>query len=399
MLLMQKMDSPHPSTLVGTPVAQARWTPPTFSFEPASEPIGRKQIFHALNWLTSNDCNLGRSIRPTMIEWGFGATLTSIVKPVMHALKYGYCLVTPPPMVKYNCSSFSTLFQPLTTPESVACDDKCDEDVESALQARHDRSGCSVYYSMPTEYNHMGFPVNFESTTVKKCNEKYSDALRGADALPDLVRGKLDYFETVAYIQARMLRPSDAMMADIERAKQAMGWPKPGTPVLSVHYRAGDSCLEEDVTLGRSCEPFSHHMTYVHQLAGLYGIKHIYLATDSPTAIEQTKTYANYTFLYSTAVSRGGVKSKVELDVALHEGLVDGCEEGKESLLDIHLLGQGDALVSKFSSNMARVAYGLMYARHNRHVPFISLDNAWCFDFGVASRVDATGRSDKKFFC
>lgn len=187
-----------------------------------------------------------------------------------------------------------------------------------------------------------------------------------------------------------------------------MGWPPEGTPVLSLHYRAGDACLEEQVTLGRKCEPFSASMAAANQLASKYGIRYIYLATDSAklTSSGELSSYSNYTFLFAPTVSRGGVRDHVELDKALHEGLIDGCQEGTESLLDIHMLAQGDALVSKFSSNMARVAYSLMYARKLGYAPFISMDNKWCFDFGVASRVDASdtanggqGADHKLFYC
>ena len=79
-------------------------------------------------------------------------------------------------------------------------------------------------------------------------------------------------------------------------------------------------------------------------------------------------------------------------------GLIDGCEEATESLLDIRLLGLGDALVGKFSSNIARVAYSLIFARRRAYMPFISLDNEWCFDFGVRSRPGTTDATAKDLF-
>lgn len=207
----------------------------------------------------------------------------------------------------------------------------------------------------------------------------------------------MDWFQATSLIQARALRPSDEMAAQVDAAKRMLGWPADGTRVISVHYRAGDACLEEDVTLGRRCEPFSNEMQAVHELAAKYGISHVYLATDSEKAIAETKAYANYTFMYMP-FNRGGVNNKVELDTALYHGLIDGCREGKQSLLDIYMLAQGDALVSKFSSNIARVAYAMMFARQRTYAPFVSLDNSWCFDFGVASRIDATNKSNTKMF-
>jgi len=337
-----------------------------------------------------------------MVEWGFGATLTSIVKPVMHALNYGYCLDTPPAMLKYNCSDFSTLFQPIGTPMASQCGSACDG-IGDKIVLRDDTMACGPTYSKTVVYNEMGFPLNFEETDMRACNEKYSDTLQGSDALPgvlgQMLSSQMGFFPLVSFIQARALRPSDYMQTRINAAKKAIGWPAAGTKVLSVHHRAGDACLENSDTLGRKCEPFSVTMEKANILAGKYGIKHIFLATDSNAVIDGLSNYTNYTFLYNH-VSRGGVKDHVELDKALKQGLIDGCSEGMDSLLDIQLLAAGDALIGKFSSNIARVAYSLMFARQSAYPPFISLDNYWCFDFGVKSRPGApeTGAANNQMF-
>ena len=55
--------------------------------------------------------------------------------------------------------------------------------------------------------------------------------------------------------------------------------------------------------------------------------------------------------------------------------------------------------VCKSRSKLNAQAFALMSARGGCLRPYVSLDAAWCFDFGVASRVDATGRSKKLFYC
>jgi len=393
--------------MMGSPVMNSRYLPDMTSRENKAVSKEAKLLFEAqIDHLTGGSCAMGRTIKPAMIEWGFGATVTSIVKPVMHALQYGYCLATPPPMVKYNCSEWATLFQPLHFPEVGQCGASCENAQKSSATSLHkleDDSGCDQVFSFQTQYNEMGFPVSFESPVVKACNERYSDAFHGATALPEVLRtAGMNWFEATALIQARTLRPSQSITEKLNDAKRKMGWPAPGVPVIALHYRAGDACLEEDVTLGRRCEPFSNEMQAVHEIAHKYGIRHIFLATDSDKAISEAAAYKNYTFMYLPQ-QRGGqndVRQRVELDKALHMGLIDGCHEGIDALLDIYLLAQGDALVGKFSSNIDRVAYALMFAKGRAYAPFISLDNAWCFDFGVASRVDATGSNiSKKFYC
>ena len=85
---------------------------------------------------------------------------------------------------------------------------------------------------------------------------------------------------------------------------------------------------------------------------------------------------------------------------AQHDGLIDGCSEGVDTMIDIGLLAQAQFLVGKFSSNIDRVAYSMMVAQTGMYQPFISLDNAWCFDFGVSSRVDVSNPSNPKtYFC
>lgn len=46
---------------------------------------------------------------------------------------------------------------------------------------------------------------------------------------------------------------------------------------------------------------------------------------------------------------------------------------------DLGALSACDAVVAKFTSNMARLAYELISARLGRVAPFVSLDSPWCF--------------------
>ena len=46
---------------------------------------------------------------------------------------------------------------------------------------------------------------------------------------------------------------------------------------------------------------------------------------------------------------------------------------------DLHALSSCDAMVGKFTSNLARLVLELISARLGRVAPYISLDAAWCF--------------------
>ena len=66
-------------------------------------------------------------------------------------------------------------------------------------------------------------------------------------------------------------------------------------------------------------------------------------------------------------------------------------------LFDLLLLGESAALVGKFTSNLDRIAYALMSARGGCLRPYVSLDAAWCFDFGV--RGSGVGVNGTRFQC
>lgn len=63
--------------------------------------------------------------------------------------------------------------------------------------------------------------------------------------------------------------------------------------------------------------------------------------------------------------------------------------------MDLLLLSEGDGFIGKFTSNLDRIAYSLMAARAGGILPFVSLDSAWCSDWGRNAGESVFGR----FFC
>mmetsp|Transcript_3254 Transcript_3254/g.6410 ORF Transcript_3254/g.6410 Transcript_3254/m.6410 type:complete len:263 (-) Transcript_3254:242-1030(-) len=207
------------------------------------------------------------------------------------------------------------------------------------------------------------------------------------------------FFPSVSLILQYALRLSPTQEARAAAEQKAMYWPK-DAPILGVHFRAGDACLEDEITLGRRCDDFDTYMDKVDEVASKYNISHIYLATDSDEVIETLHKYSNYTFHFIASVGRGGLRNKIPIDDLLHSGRVDGCKEASDALMDLHFLAQTDAFVGKFSSNIDRVAYNLMFARTRSYHPVVSLDNEWCFDFGVKSRENGVSKTNTElYFC
>jgi hypothetical protein len=350
----------------------------------------------------SADCK-GPSFQPNLCEWGFGSTMNSIVKPAMHALKYGYCMKDPAGWKKFNCSSWQTLFEPVSksvlTEEMDAKLSTVVGGNEPSASTPEDKTGCAKVFSKKITYNKIGQPTFFFEDDYKKCVENYSFEAHGDEMLPESHK-KIGMFASVSLILNHMWRPNKAVEATIAKKKSDMNWPADGTPILGIHYRAGDACLEEEVTLGRKCDKFDYYMKSANLMQKKYGIKHIYLATDSDTVIDTLDKYPNFTFHYQKGIGRGGIRNKVPVDDLLHSGRLNGCDEAGSTFIDTHLLGSCHAFVGKFSSNIDRIAYNLMFARTRRYQPHISLDNNWCFDFGVKSRIDGISDSNtEKYYC
>ena len=124
-------------------------------------------------------------------------------------------------------------------------------------------------------------------------------------------------------------------------------------------------------------------MPQVHALAARYGIRHVFLATDSPDVVaEALRDYShNLTWHYQRNPQRRGVRKR-KIETQLQRGEIDGFLEGAYYLVDALLLAQTDVLVGKFTSNLLRIALELQVGRGRCVRPFASLDGSeWCFDF------------------
>ena len=183
----------------------------------------------------------------------------------------------------------------------------------------------------------------------------------------------------------RLLRPSGRIEAMARAAAAEAGWDfGQETRVLGLHVRHGDACSRRERRLKkRSCDPLSAYMPQVYALAARYGIRHVFLATDSPDVVaEALRDYShNLTWHYLRNPQRRGVRKR-KIETQLQRGEIDGFLEGAYYLVDALLLAQTDVLVGKFTSNLLRIALELQVGRDRCVRPFASLDGSeWCFDF------------------
>ena len=134
-------------------------------------------------------------------------------------------------------------------------------------------------------------------------------------------------------------------------------------------------------------------MRAVRRLSRGLGVRTIYLATDSPSVVQQAAEYPEYEWLhYEEAISfstKANPKDQ-KWDFVLKnnkERSASGESDNPNmriatlTTLDVYMLSQCDLFVGKFSSNFFRAAYELKAASCDCAAPFESLDHAWCFDW------------------
>ena len=160
-------------------------------------------------------------------------------------------------------------------------------------------------------------------------------------------------------------------------------------PTVSMHVRQGDSCdswipravsnlrVHTDVSgpkadWSRSCFELSVYMDKLDHLRRKYGVKIVFLATDSPKMIQLTKQYTEYEWIFVTMDrhafdrDRGWINEHVD---TVHSGMIL-----YSAVADVELLKQGDIFLGTFASHYSKLIYFTMVGEKMRLVPFVSLD-------------------------
>jgi len=196
---------------------------------------------------------------------------------------------------------------------------------------------------------------------------------------------------------AWLLRPDDAFREHLAELKGSFGWEQ-SRPILGLHIRHGDSCNPHQEVVGlRKCQGLEAYMPAIRKLAGTYGYKAIYLATDDAEVMRRAP--ADFPeFQWMLSPSRRAQNRSAELNQ--HEnrsGSVNMAAEYRDVLTDLFMLADADGFVGKFTSNVDRIAYSLGFGRRGCAVPMESLDSLWCSSWG--NRVGRSLSSRRNFSC
>ena len=137
---------------------------------------------------------------------------------------------------------------------------------------------------------------------------------------------------------------------------------------------------------------FNRYAPHVANLVKVYGYRSLIVTTDSDIALgaleaELPKWGLQALQIYTRDTKRIGpeIFGRVQrLEHAYGKGkdhtgpLVESWTEFYGFTVDLNLLAACDGFVGKFTSNLARIAFALMAARHQCMLPYVSLDSYYC---------------------
>ena len=157
-------------------------------------------------------------------------------------------------------------------------------------------------------------------------------------------------------------------------------------PSVSMHVRQGDACdkmvntVNEKITSVlmptnnyRICYSVDVYMSKLYKLKELYGVKRVYLATDSQDMIDRTYIEKEFNWIYIN-VTRDIFNSRTFVDHRMKNEEIFRQIALFSAVADLELMRRGDIFLGAFSSHYSKMAYYLMSGSKMRPIPFISVD-------------------------
>ena len=155
-------------------------------------------------------------------------------------------------------------------------------------------------------------------------------------------------------------------------------------PSVSMHVRQGDACdivtndVNEKITTAtdnnrRKCYSVDAYMSKLYKLKELYGVKRVYLATDSQDMIYRTFAEKDFNWIYIN-VTRDAFNSRTYVDHRMRQETSFREIALFSAVADLELMRRGDIFLGAFSSHYSKLSYYLMSGSKMRAIPFISVD-------------------------
>ena len=176
-------------------------------------------------------------------------------------------------------------------------------------------------------------------------------------------------------------RPNARLKAKLDKHKRELG--RMQRPVLGLHVRKGDACGDRG-----ECRDIEDYMPTIKKMQAKYGYKTVFLATPDPGVLkpEHLQKFPDVTFKFLQTTNTTELMHKLhyrKIDDAIAKGVVDAGDEFDEAMISAYMLADADGFIGGFSSNAARMAYSMLASGPRGCIkPFDSFDLNWCNAFG-----------------
>jgi hypothetical protein len=179
--------------------------------------------------------------------------------------------------------------------------------------------------------------------------------------------------------------PAESVGAELRSLREAAGWPTDSRPILGIHVRRGDAASDDEgdsepSKSTRKSFPLRTYLEAADRLCGRYGIRDIFLATESAEEIARARDLRpEYRFLwidYDRSIFPD-IKSSGQFieDLALeHPERAQGL--ARTAIFDLSFFCDCHAFVGAFNSEFSVLGWLLMTGSRGQLVPHISLSRA-----------------------
>jgi hypothetical protein len=176
-------------------------------------------------------------------------------------------------------------------------------------------------------------------------------------------------------ITQKFIRLQPQVKARLLEAKRSLLWPTEA-PVIALHIRRGDKVNE-----GYEMYPLSNYLTEVLAIQKKFGAEYLFVATDSPTELENILHSPSWTntfrILYHNDSFREG-DNRNEVGVMASNSKEAGYQLGLDALVNIFLISEANFFVGTVHSNLGRMGAEWMYTKFNLLGPMRFVDKEKC---------------------
>ncbi|MEX1257184.1 MAG: hypothetical protein WEG36_06170 [Gemmatimonadota bacterium] len=197
---------------------------------------------------------------------------------------------------------------------------------------------------------------------------------------PRFLRTVLELAVSTRYI----FTPVESIGERIEAMKRAADWPE-SEAVLGIHVRRGDAASTDANAEGpklatRKSFPLATYLETADRICKRYGIRHIFLATESPSEIERAREMRpQYRFLwmdYDRSLFPNISKSSQFIEDLVLDHPERARPLAESAILDLAFFRECHAFIGAFNSEFSVLGWLLAVGSRGQLVPYVSLSRA-----------------------